>query len=418
MITGFTYFNQVDISLNDVVENNVSSNYIVLSLLAHKYERDIHFNSYLEKLEEIKNINSVNGVIIRSYFQGLLGMNITSIENSSIIIDDIVYIGENDYSYTFLHNDSSIFNINNYSVPFEIEFISLENMQISINEYVEYHNKFDSDLFLYGREMENTNEILLSDFILKKYGFDEKSLYSLLNKSITLEYKTKDEVISFDNYTLVGIIDSNFFRINSRRSSPHIILPLEATLHIEEIVLYCYVFVDCFSNTLTIKNQIEAQVDSQVFFNEATYFTYFSLTNQKYFIKTAFFSLFFVLSLSIIISIINNNLFAVKQKGTYYGTLKAIGFLPKDIFLQHTFEFLILGIISLAISLIISYVFMISLNSILSSLLIVEFKISIVFLIKISIIALLVIIMLSMIISIFVYIWYRKYSVCKLLLRE
>lgn len=172
-------------------------------------------------------------------------------------LDNHTYIGKNDYSYDF-NVDKSIFTTGKEKmVKYEIGVMNYENnLQFSKNELEEYRNKFgNKDVFICGGEFTGVNQIIITDYMLKRFGY-EGALSDCVGKKISLFVDTDNGNICLaDNYTISGVVDSDFYRINSRHYIPQIVISNADEKYCKNDGMK--VFANSFSDVVNISNDEE-----------------------------------------------------------------------------------------------------------------------------------------------------------------
>lgn len=135
----------------------------------------------------------------------------------TMVCDDQVYRGIDDYSYYPPSIDTQE-RENGRSIQFRVGVLVSDSLFCGacLEEY-QYKNEADTPV-LYGREPQNSKEIMISDFMLHKYGIlrDEETF---LGKNVSFFH---DNGTVLDQVTIVGIIDGEFFREYGTMNLPQI----------------------------------------------------------------------------------------------------------------------------------------------------------------------------------------------------
>lgn len=155
-----------------------------------------------------------------------------TLDNTILIVAGKEYSGTNDFTYDFPYESTLSISKDALSIPFEVDALVLSYSQmISDTELSEYSQKYSKGSPLIGNELSNDKEIIISEYMLSKYGFTSEQAEKLIGQKISIEiYDGKENKLLFDEYTLVGMLRSDFFRISSRKYSPHFIVPFSDTL--------------------------------------------------------------------------------------------------------------------------------------------------------------------------------------------
>ncbi len=221
-------------SMNKYIKNIINTN------SSDAYCCNIFENFSESEIEEFRNDNNVEGVQILEQYDIYqycqdnnkiidatpLSDNQISFDAAIMKLDDTTYRGKNDFSYDFALDGRTFATRTQKIVKFEIGVIEgKNNLQISNSERQEFEKKYNSENpFLIGGEFTKENQIILTDYILEKFGCNYNAK-DCIGKKISLYVVTEDgELCIVDDYELCGVIDSNFYRINSRKQAPQILL--------------------------------------------------------------------------------------------------------------------------------------------------------------------------------------------------
>lgn len=155
------------------------------------------------------------------------------LENEGISLDAAVleinnkkYSGRNDYSYDFNVASTVFVPSKDKSVRYDIGVMDYnDNLQFSQNEVNEFKNKYDKkNVFICGGQLTGENQIILTDYILKCFGYDD-NLDECIGRKVNLYVSTdKGDFCIINDYTIQGIVDSDLYRVESRKGVPQIII--------------------------------------------------------------------------------------------------------------------------------------------------------------------------------------------------
>lgn len=216
--------------IKDVIDNN-SSNAYCTNMFERFNENDMNTyssNPNIEGIQVIKryDINRMCDENNRTIDNKMVISNSISFDVAIMRMDGVSYRGKNDYSYTFDKTSSNSVESKDRLVKYMIGVMNVEdNLQISNGELQEYHNKFNkNNPFIAGEKLTKNNQIILTDYILNRFGINI-SPSDCIGKKINLGVFTNTgEFIFPGEYEICGVLDSDFFRINSRGQTPQIIL--------------------------------------------------------------------------------------------------------------------------------------------------------------------------------------------------
>lgn len=154
------------------------------------------------------------------------------IDDTSLISAGKEYPGSNDYTYDFPYENTFGLAKDALSVPFEAEALVLPYGKLfSDTELGEYSRKYGSGSPLIGSEISNYKEIIISEYMLGKYGFTPEKAQEMIGQKISIRVTDgKESKLLFDGYTLVGILKTDFFRISSQKYSAQFIVPFSDAL--------------------------------------------------------------------------------------------------------------------------------------------------------------------------------------------
>jgi len=228
VILSLAYNHSITDTMAFIVNDKISGANNEISDIDPKKDADI--------LEEIAANPSVDSLRI-SYLCDIGNMVDKSsvlyftLDDTSLVAAGKGYPGVNDYTYDFPYESPESLDCVFFFVPFNVEALVLSNSKmISDTELLEYSRKYGGSPLI-GREITGDKEIVLSEYILSKYGFTPEQARELIGQKISFKVDNGEEdKLLFDNYTLVGILKTDFFRITSRRFSAQIIVSFSDAL--------------------------------------------------------------------------------------------------------------------------------------------------------------------------------------------
>lgn len=230
-------------------------------------------------------------------------------------------------------------------------------LQESKEKYFNYLYPKES-LIAAGSQPKNEKEIMISEYLLNKFGITEYE--QLIGKNISVEVNGYS---IFSDYKLTGVINSLDYYPNDTQ-----IYIMESEENFKNYTLDSYgTFIACIEdpNTSTdVYKTLESKgILDSVFYNEGTA-KIFTFAGK---IRTAVTNIMLCVAAIILIgmimslySIINSNINASRS---YYGILQAMGMQKKSMLCVFILEQLFLIIVSAAISIIVSGILLIFINS-------------------------------------------------------
>jgi ABC-type antimicrobial peptide transport system permease subunit len=295
---------------------------------------------------------------------------IFTLDNTTLITSYIEYPGINDFTYDFPYDDTISISEEAFSVPFEVNALVLSYSQmISDAELSEYSQKFGSENPLIGNELRNDKEIIISEYMLSKYGFTLEQAENLIGQKISIEMSDGEENKPlFDEYTLVGIIRSDFFRISSRKYSPHFIVPFSDTLFTAQggqdvDTLSFTTIVNSLSYSDAIRaNESLLQYGKSISLS-STAAIYADTEMQQILYNKIILLVAVLLVFAVIVFVYSIVSYYFKMRNSYIGLQRAVGMKSGQVFSVFLCEFLMMSTISLAISLPSSFALMAALRA-------------------------------------------------------
>lgn len=131
--------------------------------------------------------------------------------------------GINDYSYDFDKDSETEYRESQYTVPFYL-CVAKSGMWLGNNDLAEYRQTY-SDYYengiVLGKSTPGQGELVISDYMLAKFGIEEDEFSSLIGKEISISC---DGMTLFENRKLVGIVDNRLFYLDGLKGMPQVIL--------------------------------------------------------------------------------------------------------------------------------------------------------------------------------------------------
>ena len=139
-----------------------------------------------------------------------------------------------------------------YQLPFEVSIYSKGSCLFSNVDFKELNAKFEKkDAMIYGVDKLEEGGVVISDYILKLYSFNEDEYAGLIGQNVEFTALGIDgEKISLGPYRITGIVDSDMFRLEANTDLAQIII-VDAKNHDDryfgsgKIRFYSHNFEDC-----------------------------------------------------------------------------------------------------------------------------------------------------------------------------
>lgn len=331
----FTYKHSIEQQLKHMVCDSVSECYV-------QTERKIDS----EKYSDIKEIKTVC-----NFDSDLSADNITLILNNTE-----KYKGINDHSYNFEVDFSVGAPQRIYTVPFKIASYCTDGVIFSKQDMQEYSDKYGKDSAVTAGNLKlNENGIIMSDYILEKFGVEPSE--SLIGSTISLKNNKTGELY-VKSLKLEGIIDSKIFFTQANRCSAQIIIPDSKKNKNFNSPVYFYYSQD-YSSTYNLFNKLKADnIDCQC---SDQIEIYKSIENQQIIVTKVVSVIIAALFTVLFISILTVMYFYYIQQKNYEQMLRAIGMKNMSLFmislLEMIYNLVISAIIGFAMSLLFINIF-------------------------------------------------------------
>lgn len=351
--TGYGY------SMNNYIEgtiNNSSSSrycYSVFSNFKDSEIEEFRKNSNIEGVQILKNYD-----IYKFCQDNNKVINATPLANDEVSMDAAVlkldgkmYNGENDFTYIFNLDSSATATRTMKIVKYKIGVIEGEdNLQFSKSELLEYENKYDkSSPFLAGGEFSGENQIIITDYMLEKFGVDSDST-EYIGKKISLYVDTKEgELCLIDNYEICGIIDSRFYFVNSRKSMPQILVSNANKEYLN--ISHERVFGNSFRDIVKFYNN--NYVESM--YMDKTTVEYSEVETLQLLFNEVVLLICIILIVAVIVFVYIMIYFYFKKRTRYVCIQKAMGMSGGKLYSLIFFELLIMGIVATIIAIPVYY---------------------------------------------------------------
>ncbi len=344
ILVSFSYGYSMNSHLKNLIDNSISQAYFsIIDSLTDDEIGDICSDSSIEGVFKCYTYD------YSSYLKDIdnsLKIKETTLDEVCLTTGADVYYGVNDFSYDFGFDEGSKVSKNDKQVFFGISYIDFENsLQFASCELREFNNNFDNDLMLYGKDFDKEKQIILSDYMLDKFGINKEEQEKYVGKKISLSVKTQNGYLKvIDDYQLCGIIDSNFYRITSRKNLPQIMVSSidEAYLGYSIERMFCYNFSDLVK--FYDNNDEEQLIPTKTAFEVSEIEAQQKLFND-------IISISGVILVFTILTFVNLLIFFYfKRRKNFIGMEKAMGLDNVRLYILIFVELLSLGVISLVVA--------------------------------------------------------------------
>ena len=292
-----------------------------------------------------------------SNIEGILDITVFSEVSPEELID---FIPETDeyaflFEFTKLMAEDKEYSPNKNSIHDRIigQYISIDKYSksyrsVSNNEIQELINTIKSkNAFLFGKEFDDENQVILSEILLNKYGLLKEDMEQMIGSKISMliyDVEGNNPLYLFKDYYLVGIMSSEFFKIKSRIDSSHILISSSKSFNLsdyDEIIIN----VKGFSNVKNVHDKLQSILGIEGEYSSTCEF-YMYLNKINLVLKSIFALASFIICFAIIMNVVILTYFNVSKKKNYLGMLKAMGLCSGKITFIVFSELFIIGVVS------------------------------------------------------------------------
>jgi len=342
---------------NSITQGEASSNAVVINVpLNSNGNMNYTEKELLQKVLEIPQIGtpSYSTIVDVPYSSGNEENAYININRVTLIAGQNTYQGIDDKSFNFT-------NSNNTTVKFEVKLYLNEGKTINNNDLQEFLYHFPkSKLIVSGTEMQNPKEIMISDYMLSRFGVTDYN--ALIGKRITFAI---DGIPYIKDFLLVGVINEKLYRISTYSLTPHILIcgDLSDFAKFKSKSLFAYAPVDDFSNSLTVLQSLrQKNIENLVSYDADLAEQIFFISQLKSIVMYVMLilSIFVILAMSLsLFSVLYNY---ISSNSKYYAMVRAIGVKRQTIFTILFIELLLLLLVSMLFIVPISGLFLVILN--------------------------------------------------------
>ncbi|HHX18620.1 MAG TPA: ABC transporter permease [Clostridium sp.] len=329
------------------------------SEISSLYEKEIsrcYISIPKEELSDKKGIFSEEKL---ESIEGVVDINLLSSLSPEELIDNIPK--RNEYAFLFrftkLITNGREYSANKSSINDRIigDYISIDKYSkdyptVSENEIKELFNVTKiKKPFLFGKEFDGNNQVILSELLLDKYGFSKEDMEKIIGSKISMaiyDVEGNNPIYLFKDYHLVGVFTSEFFNVKSRSDSSHILISSNTKSFNVSDYDKIIVNVKEFSNVKNVYDKIQSTLGIEGEYSSTCEF-YMYLNNINLVLKSIFTLASFIICFAIIMNVVILTYFNVNKKRNYLGMLKAMGLSPGRITFILFSELAFIGVVSI-----------------------------------------------------------------------
>jgi len=351
LIVSLAYNHSITNTMAAIVNDKISCAYNVIT--------DIDPRRDAAMLKEIAAEKQVDG--IRITYLCDIGQMITSpgsksdtfpftIDDTSLIAAGEEYTGTNDYTFDFPYESAVPVSKTLLYVPFDVEALVMPyNKLFSDTEFREYSRKYGGGSPLIGDEITSDKEIIISEYMLSKYGFTPDQAKAMIGQKIAIRVTDgKESKVLFDGYTLVGVLKTDFFRISSRIYSPQFIVAYSDALAAaqDEKNEYADLFTTTvhssdYSGAIRVNEELKGY-DKNVWLS-STAAVYADTEMQQTLYNKIILLVAALLIFAVIVYIYSIQTYYFRMRRAYIGLERAVGMKPGHVFLVFLCEFVLMS---------------------------------------------------------------------------
>ena len=218
---------QISMAYNRIIETDAKTIDRVLEVVSKSQnisDVQIYTDSLVDRLEaSIAKSNGKQSSTLEGDSTPLV------LDQTEMLVAGKAYYGINDLSFDFPYGEKIGETVADTNVYFVLRALVVPpSRSISDVERKEYESKSPEGQYLIGRLSENPGELMISSYMLEKYGIPSNEHSALIGETVSFRINSGEDIfLQTEDFTLVGIINADFFRILSRRESPQIILCVE-----------------------------------------------------------------------------------------------------------------------------------------------------------------------------------------------
>ena len=321
---------------NDLLNNQISMSYVAHYLDLDK-DGEIIYNEEYELSQMLQKHNWVKGILRYAEIDLLdflkkENWSFLSISHARMDINGKSYQGEDDYSYDFIDEkrpyqmDESI-----YSVPFGLSAVELSGNFEPPMIIKEFFYRFSNEpIISYGRYLEKDREVMMSEYMLNCFGiYDNYEKY--IGKTLSFFVDGKNVL---NNYTLVGIFNSNFFRVSANNTRNQIWVAGNSDIYKKYKCVYIkeQACTTSFPQLTDLEKELK-KFGKGNFWDNGEREEYEFIEKMKQIIEKVIYIIVLIGIVAVLLNLINNIYIDMQESTAFYGMLRAMGICPQKVYL-------------------------------------------------------------------------------------
>lgn len=291
-------------------------------------------SDYLSSSDKVTDIFRYSTIDFRAYLHMKEGLTL-SISKAGLQVGNKVYQGKNDYSYDFLYDKSQIPEYSQeFVVPFEVAAVDISIPFHPTAVTTEFQHRYPGEeIYAYGKGISKDGEIVISEYMLYHFGISE-NLEQLIGKKLSFSI---DGTQVMKDYTLVGIFNTNFFRVMANCGRPQIWIG--GTKEIFSKYQCQYLAEDATTSSYITLEELEKELDDMEQFKACDYFDngtkdeFSFIEKMKHFMKRVLFVLLVILILAVFLKLANQIYHDMLEGAAYFGMMLAMGMKKSEMWL-------------------------------------------------------------------------------------
>ncbi len=324
---------------------------------------DLEQQPAMQQLKEIPELTSpsVYSLIDATVSSGNSTDEYINLNRVTLVTENKTFRGTDDRTFNFAGNTKkhTMLGINCYLSGYTV-FSEIQKQAFSF-----YHP--NRTLIRAGREMSDDHEMMMSDYIIDHFGITD--YVQVLNQKISLYI---DDIPYLTDYTLTGIVDSDFYKIMPDTTE------YDADFYSAQVLLCCnentfselgakHIKAEYYPKQYgdlpeIIKNITEQNLDEALSYEANAGSQYLLTLNVKQISGFIILLLVIFISLAMALQIISVSSNDMKGQESYLAMLRAIGIQKKELFGIVFFEHLLTVLASAIAAVLLSMLFLLFAN--------------------------------------------------------
>lgn len=252
--------------------------------------------------------------------------------------------GVNKQDYYFLKKYSKYIDKEKYNSVIDLDVVNPEGVVFANSEIQEFNEKYPGEeIYLYQSEPFSEDTIMISDYMLKCYGFSDEEIRNICGKRISIIYNPTGGY-TLKNAKVSAVINSNIFYTEAHNYRSQIVIGSTALYKDEQLPEYnCEwrYYLDSYGKAIELINEIESNEDTELHYNRATILLYNQLEEQKKITDSVILVVVWMITGIIVIGLSISVYFKCKYFQKNYATMYSLGCTKRGLFAIYEFEMLL-----------------------------------------------------------------------------